>query len=124
MPVFALANAAFLVEPMEFRHPVAIGVFAGLVIGKPLGIVVFSWIAVRIGIAQLPTGVNWKVMVGAGWLAGIGFTMSLFIAGLALDENVLGAGKIGTLTGSVVSALLGSLLLLKFLPRQITATES
>lgn len=118
MPIFALANAGFRVEPAALGHPVALAVAAGLVIGKPLGILLFSWLAVRIGLARLPTGVNWKVMLGAGCLAGIGFTMSLFIAGLALDGELLDAGKIGTLTGSTLSALLGSLLLLKFLPRR------
>lgn len=117
MPIFALANAGVRIEPAALGHPVALAVTAGLALGKPLGIVLFSWLAVRIGFARLPTGVNWKVMLGAGWLAGIGFTMSLFIAGLALEVDLLDAGKIGTLTGSAVSAVLGSFLLLLFLPR-------
>jgi NhaA family Na+:H+ antiporter len=121
MPIFALANAGFRVEPAALGHPVALAVAAGLILGKPIGIVLFSWLAVRIGLARLPTGVNWKVMLGAGCLAGIGFTMSLFIAGLALDGELLDAGKIGTLTGSTLSAVLGSLLLLKFLPRRSVA---
>jgi NhaA family Na+:H+ antiporter len=117
MPVFALANAGVRIEPSALGHPVALAVAAGLVIGKPLGIVLVSWLTVRLGIARLPTGVNWQVMLGAGCLAGIGFTMSLFIAGLALPPELLDAGKLGTLCGSAVSAVLGSVLLLMFLPK-------
>ncbi len=118
MPIFALANAGVSVELAALGHPVSWAVAAGLVLGKPLGILAFSWLAVTVGLARLPTGVNWKVMWGAGCLAGIGFTMSLFIAGLALDGELLNAGKIGTLTGSALSAFLGSLLLLAFLQRR------
>jgi NhaA family Na+:H+ antiporter len=116
MPVFALANAGVGLEPAAFGHPVALAAAAGLVLGKPFGIVLCSWLAVRAGVARLPAGVGWKVMVGSGCLAGIGFTMSLFIAGLALDGQLLDAGKIGTLTGSCLSAAAGSLLLLAVLP--------
>jgi len=116
MPTFALANAGVTVELHELRDPVALAVMAGLVLGKPIGILLFSLIAVRIGMARLPTGVDWKVMIGAGFLAGIGFTMSLFIAGLALDGELLEAAKIGILTGSALCAVLGSLFLLRFLP--------
>lgn len=118
MPVFALANAGVAIEPRTMSHPVAWAVAAGLVVGKPLGIVAFSWLAVRLGLARLPTSVNWKLMIGAGALAGIGFTMSLFIAGLGLTGELLDAGKFGTLIGSAVSAVLGSLLLLIFLRGQ------
>jgi NhaA family Na+:H+ antiporter len=117
MPLFALANAGVAVQGAAFSHPVALAVAAGLVLGKPLGIVLFSWLAVRVGLARLPSGVDWKVMLGGGCLAGIGFTMSLFIAGLALgrEPDLLAAGKIGTLIGSAVSAAIGLLLLLVFL---------
>ena len=86
----------------------------GLLLGKPIGIVLFSYLAVRVGLAKLPEGVNWWVLLGGGFLAGIGFTMSLFIAGLALggDPHLLAAGKIGTLTGSMCSALVGTAVLL------------
>jgi NhaA family Na+:H+ antiporter len=117
MPIFALANAGVAVAPAALGHPVALAVAAGLVLGKPIGIVLFSWLAVRAGLARLPSGVNWPAMLGAGCLAGIGFTMSLFIAGLALEGELLDAGKIGTLTGSTLSAVLGSALLLASLPR-------
>jgi Na+:H+ antiporter, NhaA family len=114
MPLFALANAAVHVEVDELTHSVALAVALGLLLGKPIGIVLFSYLAIRLGVAKLPDGVNWWVLLGGGILAGIGFTMSLFIAGLALgsDEHLLAAGKIGTLTGSVLSALLGAAVLL------------
>jgi NhaA family Na+:H+ antiporter len=121
MPTFALANAGVTIQPSAIAHPVALAVAAGLVIGKPLGIVAFSWLAVRVGLARLPSGVNWQIMIGAGWLAGIGFTMSLFVANLALEDALLDAGKIGTLTGSAVSAVVGCTLLIVFLPRHTAA---
>lgn len=117
MPLFALANAGVGLDLSALENPVAITVAVGLVVGKPLGILVFSWAAVQLGLAHLPAGVTWKVLVGAGCLAGIGFTMSLFIAALALDGDLLDAGKVGTLLGSTLSAVLGLGLLLFFLPR-------
>jgi NhaA family Na+:H+ antiporter len=107
MPVFALANAGVRIAPGEFAHPVALAVAAGLAVGKPVGVVAFSWMAVRTGLARLPDGVNWAALAGGGCLAGIGFTMSLFIAGLALNDELLAAGKLGTLLGSLASAALG-----------------
>lgn len=114
MPLFALANAGVHVEASELAHPVALTVALGLFLGKPIGVVLFSYLAVRLGIARLPQSVNWWVLLGGGCLAGIGFTMSLFVAGLALadDAHLLAAGKIGTLTGSVCSAILGTAVLL------------
>jgi len=91
---------------------------AGLVLGKPLGIVTFSALAVKLGWARLLEGVNWKVLTGAGCLAGIGFTMSLFIAGLALDDELLRSGKIGALAGSALSATIGCTLLWWFLRKE------
>jgi NhaA family Na+:H+ antiporter len=117
MPIFALANAGVEFELSQLGDPVAIAVALGLVVGKPLGIVILSWLAVRVGLAGLMTGVNWSVMIGAGCLAGIGFTMSLFIAQLALSSEQLAAAKVGILTGSLASAILGAGLLLAFLPR-------
>lgn len=122
MPVFALANAGVHLNLPALADPVAIAVALGLVLGKPLGIVGFSAVAVKLGLAKLPDGVSWKVMTGAGCLAGIGFTMSLFIGGLALDGNLLEAGKIGTLAGSAVSAILGCTLLWWFLKKGSSAT--
>lgn len=116
MPIFALANAGVALQPAAATHSIAWAVAAGLVIGKPLGITFFAWLAVRSGAAQLPAGVTWRSLFGAGCLGGIGFTMSLFIAGLALEGTPLDAGKIGILAGSTVSALLGLAFLLAFLP--------
>ena len=116
MPLFALANAGVAASFALLGHPVALAVVAGLLLGKPAGILLFSWLAERSGVARLPRGVDWRVMVGAGFLGGIGFTMSLFVASLALKGGLLAPGKAGTLAGSVASAAVGSLLLLAFLP--------
>ena len=118
MPLFALANAGVPIALDGFTDPVALGVEAGLVIGKPVGILVFSWLAVRIGVATLPPGIGWGVVAAAGALAGIGFTVALFIAGLALDGPRLDAAKLGTLAGSAISGALGMGALAWLLPRE------
>jgi NhaA family Na+:H+ antiporter len=118
MPVFALANAGVPIDPALVTNRVALAVAAGLVVGKPVGIVLFSLLAVRLNLARLPSGVNRKVLLGGGCLAGVGFTMSLFIANLGLKGPLLDAGKVGTLTGSLLSALLGLGLLAVFLRRR------
>jgi NhaA family Na+:H+ antiporter len=119
MPIFALANAGIEVAAGHITSPVALAVAAGLIVGKPLGIVLACVLAVRLGLAKLPAGVTWTAILGGGCLAGIGFTMSLFVAGLALDGELLEAGKLGTLAGSAVSAVLGCGLLLGFLPAYV-----
>lgn len=124
MPIFALANAGVALQPAVASHGIALAVTAGLVLGKPLGIILFSWLAVRLGAAQLPSGVRWSVLVGTGCLGGIGFTMSMFIAGLALEGMLLEAGKIGTFAGSIISAVLGFCLLVVFLPNAIAVPAS
>jgi NhaA family Na+:H+ antiporter len=124
MPLFALANAGVPIEPVGLLRPVAVAVALGLFVGKPVGIFVFSWLAVKAGVARLPSGVTMPVLAGAGCLGGIGFTMSLFIAGLALEGDLLTAGKVGTLTGSVLSAALGSAVLLAALPRKASNGET
>jgi NhaA family Na+:H+ antiporter len=116
MPIFALANAGVALEASGLRNPVAQAVAAGLVIGKPVGILLFCWAGTRLGLARLPDGLGWPLLVGGACLAGIGFTMSLFLNGLVFPaaefpaEEV--AGKIGTLVGSLISAALGSAILL------------
>jgi NhaA family Na+:H+ antiporter len=107
MPLFALANADVEVNGKELSDEVAIAVALGLFLGKPAGILLASWLATRAGIARLPEGVTWTMTAGAGVLAGIGFTMSLFVAALGLDAEHLAAGKVGTLAGSLASALVG-----------------
>jgi NhaA family Na+:H+ antiporter len=118
MPLFALANAGVHIELDEITDPIALAVAMGLLLGKPIGIFLFSYGAVQAGVARLPQGVNWKVLLGGGSLAGIGFTMSLFVAGLAFgnDPHRLASGKIGTLMGSLLSVIAGTTLLLLFLP--------
>jgi NhaA family Na+:H+ antiporter len=117
MPVFALANAGVPIELSSFGDPVAVAIMLGLLIGKPLGIVLFSWLAIRIGLAKLPDDISWGALLGGGCLAGIGFTMALFIAGLALQGALLDAAKIGILSGSFISAILGFILLIVTLPK-------
>lgn len=113
MPVFALANAGVAVKPETAGDPVSLAVAAGLVAGKPLGIVLFAWLAVKCGWAALPAGVNWRMMVAAGFLGGIGFTMSLFIGELAFggEPRLLADAKTGILLGSFVAAVVGAGLL-------------
>jgi NhaA family Na+:H+ antiporter len=107
MPLFALANAGVVVHPSGFTEPIALAVVAGLFLGKPIGIAVASWMAVRLGIAKLPNGLNWAMVIGGGALSGIGFTMSLFVASLAYSGDVLDTAKVGVLAGSALSACLG-----------------
>ena len=116
MPLFALANAGVSLEGAgvsSLLGPVSLGIILGLLVGKPLGITLLSWIAVRSGIAILPPSMNWKMLHAVSWLAGIGFTMSLFIAGLAFGGvGTLGdAAKIGILSASVFAGIAGGLLL-------------
>jgi len=116
MPIFALANAGVTIQGTNLANPVTLGVALGLLVGKPLGIVLFSFLSSRLGLTRLPAGVNWGILVGAGCLGGIGFTMSLFIAGLAFEEAMRDQAKIGILLGSTASGLLGAALLLIYLP--------
>jgi NhaA family Na+:H+ antiporter len=115
MPIFALANAGVPLGAgvrAALGSPVALGIALGLVIGKPVGIVLASYAAVRSGAADLPAGVAWRHVHGAGWLGGIGFTMSLFVAGLAFpDPALLDVAKLGVLGASVVAGLVGYTLL-------------
>jgi NhaA family Na+:H+ antiporter len=111
MPVFALANAGVVLEGSLLQalgNSVTLGVILGLVIGKPLGITLVSWLAVRSRLAELPAGVGWYRLHAAGWLGGIGFTMALFIAALAFGEGeLLVDAKIGVLASSLLAAMVG-----------------
>jgi len=117
MPVFALSNAGVVFEISDFTNPVALAVMSGLLFGKPIGITLFSFFSVKMGISKLPKGVNWGAIIGGGFLAGIGFTMALFIGGLALSSSLLDAAKIGILGGSFLAAIIGSIILLIALPK-------
>lgn len=109
MPVFALANAGVSLggADLELTNRVVLGVALGLLIGKPVGITLFSWLAVRLKIAQLPQGITFTHILGVGFLAGIGFTMALFIAGLAFSGEKLDYAKIGILGGSTIAGIVG-----------------
>jgi NhaA family Na+:H+ antiporter len=117
MPLFALANAGVELGShltQALTRPVTLGIVAGLVLGKPVGITLASWLAVRTGIASLPAGVSWRHIHGAGWLGGIGFTMSLFLASLAFaDPALLVLAKLGIFTASLTAGAIGSLVLLR-----------
>ena len=112
MPLFAFANAGVRIGgPLEHAE-VTVGVFLGLVVGKPLGIAAAALGAVKSGIGQLPGGVGWTSLLGYACLAGIGFTMSLFIAMLAFDETgPLNAAKSGILAGSLLAGIVGAIVL-------------
>ena len=107
MPIFALANAGVAFRPDDLLSGVAVATGLGLLIGKPVGIVLATWLAVVLRLAKLPEGVTWRSATGGSFLAGIGFTMALFIASLALQGQVLDQAKLGVLAGSVLSAVLG-----------------
>jgi NhaA family Na+:H+ antiporter len=110
LPLFALANTAIPLafNPTELFSGLTAGIILGLMIGKPFGIVLFSWIGVKTGISALPDGARWKQLAGTGMLAGIGFTMSIFIAGLSYQApGLLDISKLSILAGSTLSALCG-----------------
>lgn len=110
MPLFALANAGVALKGVSayLVNPITLGAALGLLVGKPVGITLASWIAVRTRVAQLPAGVTWRLLHGAAWLGGIGFTMSLFIAGLAFGQSAqLDAAKVGVLSASIIAGLVG-----------------
>jgi Na+:H+ antiporter, NhaA family len=110
MPLFALANAGVALGGLlgALSLSVTSGVVLGLVVGKPLGITLFAWLAVRLGWATLPAQASWRALHGVSWLGGIGFTMSLFIAGLAFsDPSLLDSAKLGILGASLVAGIAG-----------------
>jgi NhaA family Na+:H+ antiporter len=114
MPIFALANAGVALggeDGLNWTSRVIWGIALGLLVGKPLGIALFSWLAVRLGLAQLPQGINFVHIVGVGFLAGIGFTMALFIGGLAFRGDELNYAKLGILSGSALAGAIGFMML-------------
>jgi NhaA family Na+:H+ antiporter len=115
MPVFALANAGVVLSGSGHlvTSPVALGVLTGLFLGKPIGICLATWLAVRSGIATIPVDVSRRMIFGVAWLGGIGFTMSLFVAGLAFGDSpeLLTAAKLGTFTASILAGIVGWMVL-------------
>jgi NhaA family Na+:H+ antiporter len=113
LPIFAFANAGVKLEGLtlqSFLHPVPLGITAGLLLGKTIGVFGFTWLTIKTGLAKLPEGVNWGQILGLSVLCGIGFTMSLFVGSLAFIPEVsefAGMDRIGILTGSVLAAVIG-----------------
>ncbi|MCT7375540.1 Na+/H+ antiporter NhaA [Chelativorans salis] len=118
MPIFALANAGVAITVADISQPVSLAIFAGLVLGKPIGVFGFSWLAVRFGLAARASGLSWSFLAAGAFLTGIGFTMSLFIAGLAFAPTILDAAKLGILAGSVFSAVAGVAMLVWLTSRE------
>ena len=124
LPIFAFANAGVSLAGLSFAdllEPIPLGIVLGLFVGKQIGVFLFTWAVVKSGLARLPTGVNFRQVYGASIICGIGFTMSLFIGMLAFENA--GAGhsvvtdRLGILTGSLLSAIVGYLVLNFVLPR-------
>jgi NhaA family Na+:H+ antiporter len=120
LPLFAVFNAGIVLDAgvlAGVTGAISVGVILGLVIGKPLGLMLLSWIAVRSGLTSLPADLSWGAIFGVGWLAGIGFTMSLFVSGLAFKGGpALEQAKMGILVGSLVAGVTGYCLLRWALP--------
>ena len=120
MPIFAFANAGVSLAGLglaDLAKPLTLAIALGLILGKPIGISLAILAATKLRIAQLPLGMGWSGMIGITCLAGIGFTMSLFIGGLAFESEVLiNQMRLGVLVGSLTAALLGSLLIILFCP--------
>ena len=125
MPIFALANAGVHIDTVEyfniFEHSshlgsIGMGIFFGLVVGKPLGISLFSYLAIKLGIADKPAGASWAMLIAVACLGGIGFTMSIFVDNLAFNPatqlDIINKGKIAILMASTTAALLGALLII------------
>lgn len=123
MPLFAFANAGITLSGAEgaVAGPVTYAIVIGLVLGKSVGIYLFTWLAVRSRVTALPQGMNWQNVAGVSLLGGIGFTVSLFIANLSFgetDEVLLNQAKLGVLVGTVLAGVLGYVVLRYVLPKQ------
>lgn len=117
MPLFALSNAGVSLAGSDLTHPVAVGVALGLMVGKPVGIFALAWIGERVGLAALPSGVRYREVFGLACLGGIGFTMSLFIGGLAYaDVELLQMAILGIFMASLASGMLGALVFMLIKP--------
>tara|TARA_B100001996_G_scaffold377984_1_gene361441 strand:- start:828 stop:1229 length:402 start_codon:yes stop_codon:yes gene_type:complete len=117
MPLFAFANAGVVLEGLTLKSllsPVPLGILCGLFFGKQIGVFIFSFIAIKLKLAQMPTNSDWIKLYAVGILTGIGFTMSLFVGNLAFYDHAsdMSGVKIGVLSGSLLSAVVGYILLL------------
>lgn len=116
IPLFALANGGVAFERASVSAPgaarVTLGIVLGLVLGKTVGVAGAAWLGVRLGLSPLPDGLTWPHVLGAASVAGVGFTVSLFVAGLAFGDSPLqGAAKLGIVTGSLLASGIGLLVL-------------
>lgn len=122
LPLFAFANAGVVLGSNEsIIGNVSLAVALGLLLGKFLGIYIFTWGSIKLGMARMPEGMNWKNLTGVSLLGGIGFTVSLFIANLSFAEEsptLLNQAKFGVLLGTILSGLLGYIVLNKVLPKK------
>lgn len=124
LPIFAFANAGIALGAMalsDLAHPVTLGVILGLVVGKPLGILLFVGPAIALGLARFPAGITWARLIGVSFACGIGFTMSLFIAGLAFEHgsgDYFAGDRLGILVGSLLAAVFAVLFLHFSLPKE------
>ncbi|MFX0171871.1 MAG: Na+/H+ antiporter NhaA [Candidatus Hodarchaeota archaeon] len=125
IPIFILANAGVLLEDIPLSiHPIELGIFFGLVVGKPVGISIATWLAVKSGITSLPSGLTWTHIIGVSMLAGIGFTMALFIGNLAIqDIMLLSMQKFSILIASFVAGILGVTILSLTKPVEVDLEE-
>lgn len=124
LPLFALANTAIVISSdiaETLSQPYSIGIALGLIVGKPLGILLFSFAGVAVGLCKLPSGLNWKMIFGVGFLGGIGFTMSIFITLLAFDDvATISNSKFVILLSSLVAGIIGFLFLKRTLQKMQT----
>lgn len=124
LPIFAFANAGVPLGNMSLDtllSPVPLGIAAGLLLGKPIGVILFSYVAVKLKLAELPKGIGWRHIIPVGVMCGIGFTMSMFISSLAFVQNGEGyadLSRLGILLGSMFAAIIGYIWLSKVLPEK------
>ncbi len=116
LPLFALANSGVVLKGIEFQaavsHPVSMGIFLGLFMGKPVGILLFVWLASKFIGAELTSGISWRDIIGVSFLGGIGFTMSLFVSGLSFSSpEYLEYAKLGIITSSILCGTVGFIVL-------------
>ena len=117
MPLFAFANAGLPLTLNDLGISLTVAVFFGFVLGKPVGILLFSWLAIRLHIAIRPPELNWGLLSAGSLLAGIGFTMALFIANIAFGKSLIDSAKLGIFLSSIFCAVAGLALLMWFTAR-------